>query len=349
VGVAITYDQAEARKVPAEQARRRARITVAVALTGLAAVWFGPVLALRPMTDPAPLAFSTGVVVALGLYFIPVLRWARGSERLMTAGSRFLTARTWTGARTIDLRHLRRVSGLTMAGRFGPLTLLTVTDSAGVSMTFSEQGDFDAIRRALQRQAHHDGSEVKVSRVARSVLGIQPLRLKGLVAFCTGMAVPMVLILFALGVTFTIIAIAGKKPLLPDYASRKCGRRFSAKARGPSFASSLANTAAPILASIANASFSSALPATPAAPVPGAGFQASPGYPSRTAIRLRGGSETPRPSTCPVRASTAASLPCAVTTNSHRLSGDQASIWSASSVSTETEIGRSDPDTRLSR
>jgi len=38
--------------------------------------------------------------------------------------------------------------------------------------------------------------------------------------------------------------------------SRNCGRRFSAKARGPSRASSLANTAMPALASSANASFS---------------------------------------------------------------------------------------------
>jgi hypothetical protein len=160
------------------------------------------------MASPAPLAFATGIVVALGLYYIPVLRWTRGSGRLMSAGSRFFTVRTWTGQRTIDLRHLRRVSGLTMVGRFGPLTLLTVTDSAGISITFSEQDDFDVIRRALQSQAHHDGSGVKVSRVARSVLGIEPLRSKDLVAFCTGMALPMLLVLFALGVTFTIIPIA---------------------------------------------------------------------------------------------------------------------------------------------
>jgi hypothetical protein len=81
----IPDDQAEARKVPVEQARRRARITVAVALTGLAAVWLGPVLALRPMTNPAPLAFSTGIVIALSVNLIQGLCSTRGSQRLILA------------------------------------------------------------------------------------------------------------------------------------------------------------------------------------------------------------------------------------------------------------------------
>src|ERR1039458_4498486 len=43
------------------------------------------------------------------------------------------------------------------------------------------------------------------------------------------------------------------------------------------------------------------------------------------AIWLSHGSRTPRPSTCTVPACTAATPPCAVITNSHWLSGDQAS------------------------
>ena len=51
--------------------------------------------------------------------------------------------------------------------------------------------------------------------------------------------------------------IGGITPvLLAAQRSRNSGRRFSAKARGPSLASSLANTAMPACASAANASFS---------------------------------------------------------------------------------------------
>jgi hypothetical protein len=78
--------QAEARKAPAEQARGRARIAVASALAGLAAVWFGPALALRPMANPAPLVFTVGTVVAIGVYLVQGLCFARGSDRLISAG-----------------------------------------------------------------------------------------------------------------------------------------------------------------------------------------------------------------------------------------------------------------------
>jgi hypothetical protein len=207
----IPDDQAEARKVPVEQARRRARITVAVALTGLAAVWLGPVLALRPMTNPAPLAFSTGTVVALSVNLIQGLCFTRGSQRLITAGSRFLTVRTWTGARTIDLRHLRRVRARTLAGRSGTFTYLIVTDSAGISIGFSKPQDFKVIRQALQSQAaHHHGSGAKVSRLARSALGTQPLPLKGPATFFIGLATTELWFLFAMAITITTIQIAGR-------------------------------------------------------------------------------------------------------------------------------------------
>ena len=159
--------QAEARKVPAEQARGRARIAVASALAGLAAVWFGPVLALRPIANPAPLAFTVGTVVALGVHLVQGLCFARGSDRLMSAGSRFFTASTWTGAQTIDLRHLRRVRARAVSGRMGTFTYLIVTDSAGVSIAFHKPQDIRVIRQALQSQApHHQRSRVKVSRLA---------------------------------------------------------------------------------------------------------------------------------------------------------------------------------------
>ena len=208
-------DPADARKVPVRLTRRRARITVAAALTGLAALWLGPVLALRPMTNPAPLAFSTGFVVALGVTLIDGLRMARGS-RPISASSRFLTVRTWTGARPIDLRHLRRVRARTVAGRLGAFTYLIVTDSAGVSIAFYKPQDFKVIRQALCSQAaNHHSSTVKVSRLARHALETQPLPrraslLKGLATFFTGLATTELVFLFAMAIAITTIQIAGR-------------------------------------------------------------------------------------------------------------------------------------------
>jgi hypothetical protein len=212
----IPDDQAEARKVPVQQVRRRARITVAAALTGLAAVWLGPVLALRPMADPAPLAFSIGIVVALSVNLIQGMCFARGSQRLVSAGSRFLTVRTWTGARTIELRHLRRVRARVLGGRLGTFTYLIVTDSAGVSIAFYKPQDFKVIRQALQSQAaNHHSPPVRVSRLARSVLGTQPLPrrasfLKGLATFFIGLATTELWFVFAMAITITTIQIAGR-------------------------------------------------------------------------------------------------------------------------------------------
>jgi hypothetical protein len=212
----IPDDQAGARKVPVQQVRRRVRITVAAALTGLAAVWLGPVLALRPMANPAPLAFSIGVVVALSANLIQAMCFARGSQRLISAGARFLTVRTWTGARTIDLRHLRRVRARALGGRLGTFSYLIVTDSAGVSIAFDKPQDLKVIRQALQSQAsNHHSPTVKVSRLARSVLDTdpQPRRasfMTGLATFFIGLVTTELWFLFAMAITITTIQIAGR-------------------------------------------------------------------------------------------------------------------------------------------
>lgn len=212
----IADAEADARKVPVQQVRGRARITVSAALTGLGAVWLGPVLALRPMANPAPLAFSTGLVVALSASLIQGMCFARGSQRLISAGSRFLTVRTWTGPRTIDLRHLRRVRARVLGGRLGTFSYLIVTDTAGISIAFSKPQDFKVIRKALQSQAaNHHSPTVKVSRLARSVLRTQPLPrrdafFKGLATFFIGLATTELWFLFAMAFTITTIQIAGR-------------------------------------------------------------------------------------------------------------------------------------------
>jgi hypothetical protein len=203
--------QAEDRKIPAAQARRRARAAAAISLAGLAALWLVPALVLRPLANPAPLGFGTGVLVAIGVSFVRGAASARGSRRLQTATGRYLTAPTLTGLRTIDMRHLRRVRA-----RREPLGMYTarsisylvVTDTAGVRVSFTDEKDIRLIRRALEEGARQPQREApaRVSRLAKAVMGVQPLS-TGASALWT-IASAELSVLIALGCAFTIIGIA---------------------------------------------------------------------------------------------------------------------------------------------
>ncbi len=167
----------EERKVPPAGARQRARVAVTLALAGLAAIWIVPAVVVGPVTDPAAIAFPVGFAVGLGLALVRGMCNARGSRRLSSASARFLTAKTWTGSRTIDLRDLRRIRARRIAGRMGSVDYLIVTDGAGVSIAFSDQTDIRLVRRMLDEAAHQTQQvpSAKVSRLARGVLGISPL------------------------------------------------------------------------------------------------------------------------------------------------------------------------------
>ena len=197
----------EKRKVSAARARRRCTMTVAFGLTALAAIWLVPAFALRPMANPAVLAFPVGFVVAMGLDLMRGVANARSSRRLLTAHSRYLTASTWTGLRTIDLRGLKRVRARRISGRLGKITYLQVTDTAGVRIAFSAQQDIETIRRALEeRMREQDAEPVKVSRLARGVLGIQPL--PGWISALWTLASIELIVLIMLGCAFTVITLA---------------------------------------------------------------------------------------------------------------------------------------------
>lgn len=199
----------EKRKVPAGRVRRRSIMTVALGLAVLAAVWLVPALALRPVADPAVLAFPVGFVVAVGLDLLRGAANARSSRRLLTAHSRYLTVPTWTGLRTIDLRGLKRVRARRIAGRPGKITYLMVTDTAGVRIAFSAQQDIQTIGRALDEGMRQQEAEpVRVSRLARGVLGIQPLP-RWISASWTLASIELT-VLIMLGCAFTVIALAGK-------------------------------------------------------------------------------------------------------------------------------------------
>jgi len=161
------------------------------------------------MADPAVLAFPVGLVVGLGVDVMRGVANARGSRRSLTAHSRYLTASTWTGLRTIDLRGLKRVRARRIGGRLGKITYLIVTDTAGVCIAFRAQQDIRTIRRALDAgMRDQDAGLVKVSRLARGVLGIKPL--PGWMSASWSLASIELTVLIMLGCAFTIIALAGK-------------------------------------------------------------------------------------------------------------------------------------------
>ena len=158
------------------RARSRSVMPVALGAVVLAAVWLIPALALRPLAEPILLAFPVGIVVTVGIDLIRAAGTATRSRREFSVHSRYLTVSTWTGLRTIDLRGLKRVRAQRIVSRTSKATYLTVTDIAGVHVVFRAPRDIKAIGRALEPGVRQQSAKpVKVSRLARGVLGIQPL------------------------------------------------------------------------------------------------------------------------------------------------------------------------------
>lgn len=199
---------AEARKIPAADSRLRSRVAVTIALAVALVLLIVPALLLRPMSDPAPLGFASGLVIGFGLDCLRHVSNVRGRKRLLSKTYRYLTAPTWTGMRTIDLRDLRSVRARRVAGRFGTTTYVVVLDREGVRMSFSETKDVERIRRAVTGQlSRGDASPVRVSRFAAAALGLRPLP-PGMSALWSLGSVEVAL-LAAFGAVFTIIAIGG--------------------------------------------------------------------------------------------------------------------------------------------
>ena len=182
---------------------------VALGAVVLPAVWLVPALALRPLAEPALLAFPVGGVVAVWIDLISGAGTATSSRREFNAQSRYLTVSTWTGLRTIDLHGLKRLRAQRIASRTSKATYLTVTDTAGVHVVFRTQRDIKAIRSALEPGLRQPGAEpVRVSRLARGVLGIQPL--PGWISALWTLGSTGLSVLIMLGCLVTVSALAGK-------------------------------------------------------------------------------------------------------------------------------------------
>ncbi len=146
----------EHRKIPAQQSLQRSRVVVSAATAAVAGIGLTPLLVALLGVQADGLAFGLGCAAGLGTIGVRALSNARGKRRLLTQSGRFLTAWTWSGPRTIDLRELRSVQARRISGRsWPPLDYVIVRDSGRVRMAFSTPADLQLIRTAAaesQRQ-----------------------------------------------------------------------------------------------------------------------------------------------------------------------------------------------------
>ncbi|MFI0718055.1 hypothetical protein [Streptomyces sp. NPDC021224] len=163
--------------------RRRSRRIAAVVAAVSTALTVIPVLVVVPHSDPAPAMFTAGLAAGFCLVLLPHLCVARGTLRRHGPDLRYLTARTWTGTRTLDLRELRSVRTWKEVGRGGSETYLVLTDTAGIRLSFSDTrpGSVRLVRRyAIERPAREgggDGPAARVTRLALADLNVRPLPL----------------------------------------------------------------------------------------------------------------------------------------------------------------------------
>ncbi|MGE5135179.1 MAG: hypothetical protein ACM32E_19990 [Gemmatimonadota bacterium] len=161
--------------VPAAQARRRSAVMMTLALCGLTLIVVVPAAVLRLRHDASPLPIFFGVVSGFCCWLLRDSCSARKSWHVYGEGSCFLTARTWTGRRTVDLRNLRSVRGRKIVQRGKPAYRLIVRDASGVCLALSDRADIRLTRQILAEQQHRgQPSPATVSRLGAAVLGVRP-------------------------------------------------------------------------------------------------------------------------------------------------------------------------------
>ena len=161
--------------VPPAQARRRSAVRMTLTLAGLTLIVVVPAVVLRLRHDASPLPILFGTVSGFCCWLLRDSCYARNSWHVYSEGSCYLTARTWTGRRTVDLRNLRSVRGRKIVRRGGPAYYLIVRDVCGVRLALSGRDDIRLTRRTLAEQQHRgQPSSAAVSRLGDAVLGVRP-------------------------------------------------------------------------------------------------------------------------------------------------------------------------------
>jgi hypothetical protein len=124
---------------------------------------------------------DSGIAAAAGFVVgvLAQLIWLgdAGTPHLSTVeGRQLVSARTLTGVRTIELDALASVRRFAAMGRTGTIDELRLRDRHGLRLTIGHDiRAEDAIRHAVMRaDAQPSGPSIKVTRHARSRLGLQP-------------------------------------------------------------------------------------------------------------------------------------------------------------------------------
>lgn len=159
-------------------ARRRMRLGLGI----VGAAWATVVLAdagliRNHVLKETDTGIATGAGFVAGVLAYLIWFGDAGTAHVSTVdGRRLMSARTLIGVRTIELDALASVRRFAAMGRGGTIDELRLRDRHGLRLTIGRDTRAeDSIRRAVVRaDAQPSGASVKVTRHARSRLGLDP-------------------------------------------------------------------------------------------------------------------------------------------------------------------------------
>jgi hypothetical protein len=166
---------------PVEPLSARRRVRLGLGIVG--AAWAAVVLADAGLIRTHVLkATDTGIATGAGFVagVLAFLIWFgdAGTPHVSTVdGRQLVSARTLTGVRTIELDALAGVRRFAMIGRYGgTVDELHLRDRHGLRLAIDRDTRAEeSIRRAVVRaDAQPSGAPVRVTRHARSLLGLDP-------------------------------------------------------------------------------------------------------------------------------------------------------------------------------
>jgi hypothetical protein len=169
-------------------AQLRSRIGLWAPALSMPVVLAGSALAVAFAHAPPDIGvFAIFCGVAQGFLLRP--RRAKGRRRpaRLDTDQLLLTGRTWTGARTVDLTKLARVSRVEWIfrseyGATRTVDFVICADSAGARLALPRPAAEDPVRRALDYQRQHHLEPARVSRFAAMGLGLAEYSLLFLLA-----------------------------------------------------------------------------------------------------------------------------------------------------------------------
>ncbi|MEV6240345.1 hypothetical protein [Lentzea sp. NPDC051838] len=125
----------------ATTARRRARVALSIVLVA------GLALSVFAGLQHSFVGFIVVAWVAALLYWLPLLAGGMGLE---LDGERYLTGRTVSGRRTVDLQRLVRVRRFVMPAQSVAFRMVELVDADGVRLVVNERTGNRGVREAVE-------------------------------------------------------------------------------------------------------------------------------------------------------------------------------------------------------